>query len=414
MSESVVIVGGGVIGLSCAHYLRDMGYAVTVIDRNTIGGGCSHANCGYIAPSHVLPLTEPGMVGMAIRSMFKRDSPFKVKPRLSLSLMRFMLGFARRCNHRDMLAGGRALQPLLEASMASYKELVQYPQIQCEWNPNGMLYVFGSNRALDHFGQIDALITREFGTAAAPIDASGLTQMEPALRDGLAGGYFYDCDATLRADRLNSSWRAWLEERGVTFIERCQMSELIREGDRLRAIHTSSGELAADQFVFAIGARSADIAAQLRCRIPVQPGKGYSITMDRPDPCPTHSMLFPESRVGVTPYQGAYRLGSMMEFVGFDESIAPHRISLLRLGVEPYLKAPHMPHEHEQWFGFRPMTPDTLPIIGPVPRCPNGYLATGHNMIGLTLAPVTGRLIAEMISGSQTVVDPTPYSVDRF
>ncbi|MBI1338129.1 MAG: FAD-dependent oxidoreductase [Phycisphaera sp.] len=420
MTEKVLIVGGGIVGLSCAHYLCDAGYSVTVIDRATIGGACSYANCGYICPSHVLPLTEPGMVKMAIKSMFKRHSPFKVKPRFDLDLLRFMVGFARRCNTRDMIAGGHALQPLLNASMAEYRKLVQHPEIECEWTEGGMLYVFKTQQAMDHFGEMDALVAREFGLPAKKLDGRQLREKEPALKEGLLGGYFYDCDATLRGRKLHASWKNWLETRGVQFIEQCEARILHRDGTgpgaKLRSIETSGagGKHAADHFVFALGAWSPKLQKQLGCRIPVQPGKGYSITMDRPDPCPKQSMLFPETRVGVTPFEDAYRLGSMMEFVGYDDSIKPERIGLLRKGAEPYLQAPHTPRVHEEWTGWRPMTPDTLPIIGRVPRCPNAYLATGHNMIGQTLGPVTGRLITELITGSKTILDVKPYAVERF
>jgi D-amino-acid dehydrogenase len=413
MSEKVLVVGGGIIGIACAHYLREADYDVTVIDRSTIGGGCSHANCGYVCPSHVLPLTEPGMIGMATRSMFQRHSPFRVKPRFDPALLRFMLGFARRCNQRDMLNGGRALQPLLNASMTEYRKLVEHPEIDCEWQTGGMLYVFKTAKALDQFGETDALIGREFGLSAKRLDPAHLLETEPALREGLAGGYLYDCDATLRADKLNRSWRTWLERRGVVFVENCEAQRLVRD-DRMQAIETSAGRFQADHFVFALGAASPAMQKQLGCRIPIQPGKGYSITMDRPDPCPRQSILFPETRIGVTPYEDAYRLGSMMEFVGYDTTIAPHRIDLLRRGAEPFLRAPHTDHVHEEWSGWRPMTPDTLPIIGPVPHCPNAFLATGHNMIGLTLAPATGQLITHLITGHTPALDPTPYAVERF
>ena len=136
--------------------------------------------------------------------------------------------------------------------------------------------------------------------------------------------------------------------------------------------------------------------------------------MSKPEPCPRYPILFPEHKVGVSPFDGGYRLGSMMEFSGYDTSIPKHRIEQLRDSAKPYLVAPVSGTAQETWFGWRPMTWDSLPIIGPVPRLANVLLATGHNMLGLSLAPTTGRLIAEMVAGRETHIDATPFSPDRF
>ena len=163
-----------------------------------------------------------------------------------------------------------------------------------------------------------------------------------------------------------------------------------------------------------MGAWSRRLGRELRCSIPVEPGKGYSVTMRRPALCPRHSMLFPEHKVGVSPFEDGYRLGSMMEFAGFDDRIPQQRIQQLRNSAAPYLLEPHTLGPAETWYGWRPMTWDSLPIIGPVPRLRNAFLATGHNMLGLSLAPSTGRLIKEMICGETTHIDAAAFSPSRF
>lgn len=170
----------------------------------------------------------------------------------------------------------------------------------------------------------------------------------------------------------------------------------------------------AEQFVIATGAWSTRLSKELGCRVPIQPGKGYSVTMTRPDPCPRHPMLFPEHRVGVTPFREGYRLGSMMEFAGYDSTIPERRIAQLRKSAQPYLIAPYTGVEQHTWFGWRPMTWDSLPIIGPVPRLANAFLATGHNMLGMSLATATGRLVAEMIQRRTLHIDATAFSPRRF
>src|SRR5262249_2641444 len=148
--------------------------------------------------------------------------------------------------------------------------------------------------------------------------------------------------------------------------------------------------------------------------IPIQPGKGYSLTTSRPTRCPTLPMIFEEHRVAVTPMHSGYRLGSMMEFVGYDASISPKRIGYLTHAAGLYLHDPVGEAVEEEWFGWRPMTPDGLPLIGPSPAMSNVCLAAGHNMLGLSMAPATGRLVAEMLDGREPHLDPRPYSPARF
>jgi len=187
-----------------------------------------------------------------------------------------------------------------------------------------------------------------------------------------------------------------------------------KSGATIKALETSQGLIAADRFVFAVGAWSARLAPLLGCRIPVEPGKGYSVTMGRPTVCPEHPMLLPEEKVGVSPFREGYRLGSMMEFTGFDTSIPPQRIEQLRRSAEHYLVEPYADPVLETWYGWRPMTWDSLPIIGPVPNLENSYLATGHNMLGMAIASASGLLLKEIILGESPHIDPTPYSPNRF
>jgi len=412
--QDVIVVGGGIIGIACAHYLQRTGLRVTVIDQSTIGGACSHGNCGYICPSHVLPLTEPGAVGMAIKSLFNPHAPFRVKPRLSPALWNWMWQFARRCTHQQVLTAGVHLQAILDSSMAEYRRLMAEDALDCEWKEHGLLYVLQTARGMRSFAETDKLLSEHFGVPAKRIDGADLPQFDPALKPGLAGAYHYEHDTSVRPDKLNASWRQRLEARGVTFIEQCQLQRIHKSAGRIVALETSRGEMRAERIVFALGAWSPKIAAELECSIPIEQGKGYSVTMSRPDPCPQYPMLFPEHRVGVSPFEGGYRLGSMMEFAGYDTSIPERRIQQLRDSAEPYLITPCGAGPVSTWYGWRPMTWDSLPIIGRVPQLANAFLATGHNMLGMSLATATGRLMAELMQGQTPHIDPQPFSPQRF
>jgi D-amino-acid dehydrogenase len=412
-ANSVAVIGGGIIGLACAHYLQTAGFSVTIIERDKVGAACSHGNLGMVCPSHVLPLTEPGALLEGVKSLFNPRAAFRIKPSLRPALMQWMLQFARRCNRSDMLTAGHQLLPILESSLAEYRRLFQ-DELMGEWKENGLLYVFESERGLNQFAATDALLSQQYQLPARLIEAHALTDFEPALNDGLAGGFFYDDDGSVRPDALVRQWHQQLLEAGVTVLEHCEFQALQRTGNRIGCVQTSSGDVEAEHYVFATGAWSQRLRSQLQLCVPVEPGKGYSVTIDRPEHTPTHPILFPERRVGVTPFDSGLRLGSMMEFAGFDESIPYRRIEQLRDSAQPYLRSELDIRQGDTWYGWRPMTWDSLPIIDRVPQLDNAVLATGHNMVGVTLAPATGRLVCELLQGETPHLDITPYAISRF
>ena len=411
---NVIVVGAGVVGIACAHYLKRAGFKVTVIDKGSIAAACSSGNCGYICPSHVPPLTEPSAIPVAFKSLFNSRSPFRVKPTLDPAVLSWMWQFTKRCTHKQVLSAGKHLQSILDASMSEYHELIATHQFQCEWEEKGLLYVFRTEHAFNEFAKNDHMLTENFGVAANRIQGAELTKMDPGLQDDLYGAFHYPSDTSLRPDLLNQQWSDYLKSQGVEFIENCELLNVEKQFGRITGLSTSQGDITANRFVFAMGAWSTHWSKQLGCRIPIQPGKGYSVTMDRPEHSPNYPMLFPEQKVGVSPFETSMRLGSMMEFVGYDTSIPAHRIQQLRDAARPFLKASVDGDAKETWYGWRPMTWDSLPIIGPVPDIDNAHLATGHNMLGMSLATSTGKMIAEMLSGDATHIDANPFSPLRF
>ena len=411
---SVIVVGAGHIGIACAHYLSRDGYDVTVIDQGDIGGACSQANCGFLVPSHVLPLTTPDALPTALLSLVQPRAAFRIKPTLRKAMLRWGYEFGRRCTHRHMMEAARVLQAILDASIEGYKELLADPGLDCEWQRNGMLLVFGNERALGRFADTDAMLTREFGVNARYLPGDALSAFEPALRDDLAGAYFYENDSHLRPDRLNAAWSNMLKIRGVRFVEQCRVEQISKGNGEISALVTSRGPMRADRYVFATGAWSGRWSFDLECDIPIEPGKGYSVTMTRPAMMPTHPMLMPEKHIGVTPFEKGYRIASMMEFVGFDDSIPPFRIHQLQESAKPFLRDPVGPVVEQKWYGWRPMTWDSLPIVGRLPTVKNALLAAGHNMLGLTLAPVTGMIIADLVSERRSELPAESLSPARF
>jgi D-amino-acid dehydrogenase len=414
MSRKVLVIGGGVIGAACAHYLHRAGWSVEILERGTFGKGCSHGNCGFVCPSHVLPLAEPGAVWRTLKAMLKKDSPFYIKPRLDFALWNWLARFAGRCKPHFVLQAGRSIQALLQSSRSLYDGLMLEEKLACEWEARGLLFVFQTAQAMEHYAHTDQFLRENFGAGAERIDSDSLLSREPALKPGLAGGWLYRSDAHLRPDRLMSSWRHALESKGVTIRENCAMQGFMAESGKVRAVQTTQGEIPAEAVVVATGAWTPLHNRELGCKVPIQPGKGYSITTPRPARCPTYPLIFEEHRVAVTPMQTGYRLGSTMEFAGYDATLNPRRLAILKEGAKHYLQEPFCEPVVEEWYGWRPMTPDSLPIIGPSPAYTNVLIAAGHNMLGLSMAPATGKLVAELLSGDKPHLDPTPYAVTRF
>lgn len=415
MAVDVVVVGGGVVGAACAFYLREAGAEVTLIERGRFGAACSHGNCGYVSPSHILPLCQPGAMTRTLKTMFTRNSPVYLKPRLDWNLVSWMWRFARRCNHRDMLEAGKARQALLDSSRQLYGGLFDNGQLtDCDWETLGLLFVFMSQSHFDHYHETDSLLQKEFGLGAKPYAGNALTQLEPALKPGIAGAWLYECDAHLRADKLMVAWRQALAQRGVAVRENCELLRLEKSAGRVNRLVTSTGSLDVDQVVIATGAWTPLMQSELGCPVPIQPGKGYSITMPRPQQCPKFPMIFEEHRVAVTPMQNAYRIGSTMEFAGYDATLNRSRLGILTAGAKHYLHTPTAEPVIEEWFGWRPMSCDGKPIIGRPPQLSNVCLATGHSMLGVSMATGTGKLVAELLTGATPHVDPTPYRANRF
>jgi D-amino-acid dehydrogenase len=414
VDQTAIVIGGGVIGCSTAYFLARQGWQVRVLDAGRIGGGCSHGNCGFICPSHVLPLTMPGALWPVLRKAFSRDSAVYIQPRWDPAFWAWLVRFALRCKSDPMIRAAVARHALLSSSMKLYRELIAEEGLEIEWEDRGLLLVYKSPRHFEAYGKTADLIRREFGIAATRYEGPQLASVEPALRPGMAGAWHYACDSHLRPDRLLAALAGLLSTRGVELLPDTRVHRIHLDGDRVTAIETSRGSMTAHAIVLAAGAETPALAAQLGCRMPIQPGKGYSITLPRPRIAPTTPLIFEEYHVAVTPWLSGLRIGSTMEFVGYDKSINRRRIDLFQRAAAEYLVEPPTGPVEEEWYGWRPMTYDDLPCIGRAPRVENVVVAAGHGMIGMATAMSSGKLAAEILARAEPHIDPAPYSLERF
>ncbi len=412
--KTIAIIGGGVVGTMAAYYLNRAGWSVTVLDKGTIGGGCSHGNCGYICPSHVLPLAAPGALTSTLKTLFAKNSPLKVRPGFALKNLGWFLNFARKCNRSSMLSAAAGIQALLNSSRRLYDELLEDEKLDVEWDTYGLLFVFQTAKAFGHYAETDHLLSQSFARPARRFDGDALQKLEPALKPGsVSGGYLYDCDAQLRPDVLMTELRKLLTNRGVRFAEQAEMTGFTCEGGHAVAVTTSKGDFRAESFLVATGAWTPLLQSHLGGKLPILPGKGYSITLKRPEVCPTFPMIFEEHRVAISPFASGFRIGSTMEFTGYDDTLNRSRLQLLRDGASHYLNDTDAP-AFEEWWGWRPMTYDGLPIIDRSKLHPNVLIAAGHGMLGLSMATGTGKLVQELLTGEPPHVDALAYRAGRF
>jgi D-amino-acid dehydrogenase len=412
-NADVVILGGGVVGLACAFYLLKRGRGVVVLEQGTAGCGSSHGNCGTLTPSHATPLAMPGMVGAALRAMLDPAAPLRIAPRIDPSLWMWLFGFARRCNARDFAAATRAKAPLLTESRRLIETLVRDEALDCEFGADGTLYVFRDEEAFADSAWLPRALA-EVGIPIDVLDPSRVLAIEPALKPGVAGGYFNAGDAHLRPDRYVAELARIVRANGGVIEEGARIESIVRDGDRIEYVGTTRGDFAGRDIVFALGAWSPALAKTLGIRLPIQPGKGYSITYARPSVCPRVPLVLKERSVCVTAWSSGYRLGSTMEFAGYDTTLNRTRIDALKRGAAEYLFEPEGPSIAEEWFGWRPMTPDDLPIIGRALGIGNLVIATGHGMLGVSMSAMTGVLVSEIVAGAATSLDIAPYAPSRF
>jgi D-amino-acid dehydrogenase len=411
---SVLVVGGGMVGMASAFYLRREGFDVTLIDQGRLGGACSSGNCGLVCPGHVLPLTLPGAMRTALASLFDPGAPFRVRPQLRLSLYRWFFEFARRCSVASALDAGAKLKTILDASAEEYRQLFRAAIVAAEYQATGALYLFRTAAGLAHFAEDHVRPLEDFGVRIRPVSAEDIVGRYPGILSGATGAFHFEDDAFVRPGALCASMAETLRGDGVTVLEDTAVTGATRAGTRITSLVTATGSLVADQYVIATGAWSRPFGARLGVELPVEPGKGYSLILERPDPCLGLPVLMPETRIVATPFRTGLRLGSMMEFAGYDTSLSAVRLRQLIDRTAAYIELPRSRDFTDGWFGWRPMTWDSLPIIGRPRRTANAIVATGHNMLGITLAPATGRLVADLAMERPTFIDARAYSPDRF
>jgi len=419
VSKRVLIVGVGIVGLCTAYYCARKGHSVTLIERGGRDrGGCSFVNAGMLVPSHIVPLASPGMVQLGLRWMWNPESPFYVKPRFSADLLSWGWKFHRAATQAHVDRSAPVLRDLHLASRDCYREWAALWNNEFDLVERGLLMLCNTEHGLEKEAKA-AEYARQLGFSAEVLTPAATAELEPNLRMAIAGSVYFPADCHLTPARLMAVLAREVERAGVQVSYDTGVDGWRSKGDRIGAVRTNradGAELDADEYVVCAGIWSENIVRDLGIRIPMQPGKGYSLTMQKPASLPQVCAILSEARVAVTPMDGSLRFAGTMELGDIDETIDAARVRGIVKSVASYY--PDIPPAHLNRAtvrtGLRPCSPDGLPYVGRVSRYANLSVATGHAMMGVSLGPVTGKLIAEMLSGEAPSCSMAGLSPDRY
>ncbi len=413
--ERVVIIGGGVVGLCSAYYCLKRGFAVTVVEREAEGGdNCSMGNAGMIVPSHFVPLAAPGMLAKGLRWMFDPESPFYVRARLSSDLARWGWLFYRSSTPAHVAASRELLRDLNLESRRLFGELDEEEHFGLV--KRGLLMLCKTAKGLDEEGHV-AEQARELGLNARVLDAAATAAADPAITMDVAGSVYFPEDCHLSPARFMASMRQRVLALGAVIDTGVVADRIETQSGRVVAVTAKNGRrFDGDKFVVAGGSWSARLLKSVGWNLPLQAGKGYSLTLPTPRQLPRLCSIFAEAKVAVTPMDGHLRFGGTMEIGGLDLSINPARVRGIVKSVHAYFPefSEHDFDGIQPWSGLRPVSPDGIPYVGAIPGLPNLQVATGHAMMGLSLGPVTGRLIADLVAGDMPFRSIDAMAVGRF
>ena len=410
--KKLSIIGGGIIGLCSAYYLAKEGYEVVVFDKSDMSDGCSYGNAGMIVPSHIIPLAQPGMIAQGIKWMFDSQSPFYVKPRLNMDLMKWGLQFYKHANLKHV---EKAMPALCDLSLLS-KDLYQDFAKQNNsffYEEKGLLMLFKTEKTGEEI-QHEGILAEKLGLQVDFLSKDEVSKLEKGTATNVIGGVHYKSDAHVYPQKFMQFIKEELNRLNVKIHSQTTVNDFVLKNNTVAEIVTDKGNFTTDEVVLATGSWSPHIAKKLNVNISILPGKGYSFTLKDQNHKPSIPTILCEGKVAVTPMNNDIRFGGTMEITHTnDTKINQNRLQGIVNSVNdfyPDLKI-EMPKVEDTWFGFRPCTPSGMPIIARDKKLKNLTLVTGHAMMGLSLAPATGKIVEEIISGKTTSVDTQMFQL---
>ena len=390
----VVVVGGGVVGLACAFELTRAGAEVVVLERGEVGGGASLANTGWVCPSLSQPLPAPGTVGDGLRAAVHPTGPLAVRPRLDPGYLRWLWRFRAHCTRERWQKGVRALAGLNERTLELLDDYAA-AGVRFESHGTGLLLAARTDAKLAAYRELFAELRSLGNGTFRELGRSEAREAEPSLASDLAGAILTEVDRWVRPESLTSGLAAWLRASGASVRE--YVDVLSVSGSR---VETSTEEITCDRVVIAAGIASSPFLAALGVRVTLAPARGYSVLYtDGTAPSPHHALYLADARLALSGYANGVRMAGVLELGHCDVEISVRRLAAMLQSADLYFSdwRPSRATPSSRWAGLRPLTSDGLPLIGPTPGDRHVFVATGHGMLGVTLAPATAALLASLL-----------------
>lgn len=413
--SKVTIIGGGVVGLFTAYYLSEEGFEVTLLDQGDLQQGCSTGNAGMIVPSHIVPLASPGMIGKGLKWMLSATSPFYIHPRLDRRLLQWCLHFYRASTKKHVEHSIPYLKNLSLLSKQLYQEFAQrHPGSGIGLEEKGLLMLYRTSEMEREETEM-AHLANQHGVEANVLSRQEAQQLEPNVELDVRGAVHFPGDAHLDPAKLHCFLKDYLVSKGVELVSRAQVLKFEHKGDRIQTIVTTQGDYTCNQLIVCAGAWSGELANKLGIYLPMLSGKGYSF-MQQNQPGLQLPAILCERKVAVTPFGEQVRFGGTMEITGTDLKINQQRVRGIFDAIPKYYASflPTLPEPEKVWSGLRPCSPDGLPYIGATQRWRNVLFGTGHSMMGISLAPATGKVLVELLSQPECPLSIQAFSPDRY
>lgn len=410
----VVVIGGGVVGVSCALQLAKRGASVTVLERDRIGHGCSFGNAGWLTPSQAVPLANPAMLFKSFKWMLDPESPLYIQPRLDPSYLRWLIEFLLASRKSKFEPGAMALVELCNVSVDMWEEVEKRAAESFGFERHGLLAVYEKPESFESAHKSNELIARA-GVRMERWTPDQVRDREPAIIGNTVGGYFFPDDAHCKPYLAVKALAAEATAAGVTFVEGAEVFKISEPSGRApRVLSTTHGDFTAEKILLAAGSWSENLGKMLDLRVPILGAKGYTMLLPKANPHPKSSIYLIERKVAVNPHKDALRISGTLELVKNDYSINQRRVNVILRGAKGMLNIGETPQVNDLWRGLRPTSPDGMPLIGKAKGRGDVWLATGHQMAGLKTAPATGVLLAQLMTGEKPSFNPEPFRADRF
>lgn len=409
----VLIVGGGVIGVCSAYYLVKRGCRVILAEKGEICSGSSYGNSGLIVPSHSVPIPAPGILSQGLKWLLDPVSPFYIKPRLDLELFRWLWGFHQASKMGATRKSIPILRDLSLTSLNLYQKLANQEDLDFGFQQMGWLQLYRSEKVLAK-GLKQAHLLDEFGLPSTLLDSNQVREMEPNLLSSVIAGIHYPNDAQLIPHRFVGQMAEAAKRAGCVIRTGTEVLDLETCSRQITRVFTTRGDFHPKQVLIAAGSWSSRLAEMVSLRVPIQAAKGYSVTVQKPTISPKVPLMLSDAKVSVTPMGDHLRFGGTLELAGLDLSVNLPRARAITRAAQAYLSGLEKLNLVEMWRGLRPVAPDGLPIIGRTIALKNLLLATGHATIGMSLGPITGKLVSELAAGDTPSMDLNPLRLERF